>query len=51
MTAESKGALVLRMLQGESAEQLGLSTGIAARLLEQWRAEFLAGALAALSVR
>ncbi len=49
MTAESKGALVLRLLQGESAEQLGVSTGIAARLLEQWRAEFLAGAIAALS--
>ena len=51
MSAESKGALVLRLLQGETAEQLARATGLSVGVLEQWGADFLAGALAGLSSR
>ena len=49
MTAESKGALVLRLLQGEPSEQLATATGLSVGVLEQWGADFLAGALAGLN--
>ena len=51
MTAETKGALVLRLLQGEPAEHLAKATGLSVGVLEQWGADFLAGALAGLSHR
>jgi len=49
LSAESKGALVLRLLQGENAMALAASTGVAPSQLEQWRTEFLEGALTRLS--
>ncbi|MEO7358770.1 MAG: HDOD domain-containing protein [Gemmatimonadaceae bacterium] len=44
-TAESKAALVLRVLQGADPIALALSSGVSTSDLELWRTEFLAGAL------
>ncbi len=44
-TAESKAALVLRVLQGADPIALALSSGVSSSDLELWRTEFLAGAL------
>lgn len=49
LNAESKGALVMRLLQGENITALAATSGVPESQLEQWRAEFLAGALARLS--
>jgi hypothetical protein len=51
MSAESKGALVLRLLQGEDAGAVSESAGVSVAELEQWRKEFLEGALARLDGR
>ena len=48
MTVESKGALVLRLLQGEDAAAVAKSGGVPTAQLEQWRADFMAGAMARL---
>jgi len=48
MTVESKGALVLRLLQGETVDAVSTSSGVGATQLEQWRADFMAGAMARL---
>ncbi len=48
MTVESKGALVLRLLQGETAAAIAQSSGVPEAQLEQWRIDFLAGAMARL---
>ena len=48
MTVESKGALVLRLLQGEDAVAVAKSGGVPTAQLEQWRADFMAGAMARL---
>lgn len=45
LSAESKAALVLRVLQGEDSGVLAQSAGVTAAQLDQWRNEFLAGAL------
>lgn len=45
LDAQSKGALVLRLLQGEDLNALAEASGVSADELERWRAEFLAGAL------
>jgi len=44
-TAESKAALVLRVLQGADPVALALNSGVSAADLARWRTEFLAGAL------
>jgi HD-like signal output (HDOD) protein len=44
MTPESKSALVLRVLRGETVEQVARTAGIATSVIEQWRLDFLAGA-------
>jgi hypothetical protein len=44
MTAESKSALVLRVLRGETVEQVARTSGVATSVIEQWRLDFLAGA-------
>lgn len=49
MTPEIKGALVLRLLQGESVGSVSAASGVAVAQLEVWRGEFLAGALSRLS--
>jgi len=43
-----KGELILRLLRGEEAEQVGREAGVPVPLLEQWRKDFLAGAIAGL---
>jgi len=48
MTVESKGALVLRLLQGETVDAVSTSSGVGATQLEQWRGDFMAGAMARL---
>lgn len=45
LTAESKAALVLRVLQGEDMAGLAHAAGVTTAQLDQWRNEFLAGAL------
>ena len=44
MTPETKSALVLRVLRGETVEQVARTSGVATSLIEQWRVDFLAGA-------
>ncbi|MEP6832616.1 MAG: HDOD domain-containing protein [Gemmatimonas sp.] len=44
-TAESRAALVLRVLQGADPVPLAQSAGVTSADLERWRTEFLAGAL------
>lgn len=48
MTVESKGALVLRLLQGEAVTVVAQSSGVPTAQLEQWRVDFMAGAMARL---
>lgn len=43
-TPEAKGALVLRVLRGESIDVVSQSAGVPRHTLEQWSREFLAGA-------
>ena len=43
--AESKAALILRVLQGGDPGELSRAAGVSMQQLEQWRDEFLAGAL------
>jgi DNA-directed RNA polymerase specialized sigma24 family protein len=45
LRAESKAALVMRLLQGESLAAVSRSCGVPAVQLEVWRSEFLAGAM------
>lgn len=45
LTAESRAALVLRLLQGADVTAIAASAGVAVDQLEQWKGEFLAGAL------
>ncbi|MEO7996977.1 MAG: HDOD domain-containing protein [Gemmatimonadaceae bacterium] len=45
LTAESRAALVLRLLQGADVTAIAASAGVAVGQLEQWKSEFLAGAL------
>ncbi len=49
MTVESKGALVLRLLQGELVTVVATSSGVSVAQLEQWRSDFMAGAMARLA--
>ena len=49
MTVESKGALVLRLLQGEELAAVATSSGVPTAQLEQWRVDFMAGAMARLA--
>ncbi|HYW50810.1 MAG TPA: hypothetical protein VE861_09400, partial [Gemmatimonadaceae bacterium] len=49
LTAESKGVLVMRLLKGETLAEVAGSSGVPAITLEQWRTDFLAGAMARLS--
>ncbi len=51
LTPEMKGSLVLRLLAGESTATVAASSGVSAVMLEQWRADFLAGAIARLGER
>ena len=48
LDARAKSSLVLRLLQGVEAEALARSAGVTVAQLEQWRREFLEGALARL---
>jgi len=48
MTVELKGALVLRLLQGEAVAAVAASSGVPVAQLEQWRSDFMAGAMARL---
>ncbi|MDF1505365.1 hypothetical protein PYV61_20610, partial [Roseisolibacter sp. H3M3-2] len=47
-TPEAKGALVLRLLRGESPAAVAAESGVPVERLERWREEFLAGAVARL---
>jgi len=49
LSAESKAALVMRLLKGETLVVVAGSSGVPAVTLEVWRTEFLAGAMARLS--
>ncbi len=49
MTVESKGALVLRLLQGEPMATVSASSGVSVAQLDQWRTDFMAGAMARLA--
>jgi HD-like signal output (HDOD) protein len=49
LNAESKGALILQLLQGGNVVELARTAGVAVTQLEQWRTEFLSGALARLA--
>jgi len=46
---ETKAALVMRLLQGETLALVAASSGVSAALLERWRGDFLAGAVARLA--
>lgn len=46
---ETKGALVLRLIKGETLVAVAGSSGVPAEQLEVWRSEFLAGAMARLA--
>ncbi len=48
-SADAKAALVMRLLQGETLAATAASSRVPAVRLEQWRSEFLAGALARLA--
>ncbi len=50
-SAKRKQEVVLRLLRGESLDELSRETGQAAAVLSQWREAFLAGGLAALKRR
>lgn len=45
LTAESRAALVLRLLQGADGKELAQAAGVTVTQLEEWKNEFLAGAL------
>lgn len=49
LNPESKAAIVLRILQGDDANTLAHAAGVTIEQLEQWKNEFLAGALSRLS--
>lgn len=44
----TKGALVLRLIKGETLDDVANSSGVPAAQLDAWRSEFLAGAMARL---
>jgi len=46
---ETKGALVLRLIKGETLVAVARSSGVPAEQLDLWRSEFLAGAMARLA--
>jgi len=46
---EAKGALVMRLLKGETLDAVASSSGVTEAQLEVWRTEFLAGAMARLA--
>jgi hypothetical protein len=48
LDARAKSSLVLRLLQGVDAEALARSAGVTVAQLDDWRREFLEGALARL---
>ena len=48
LDARAKSSLVLRLLQGVEPEALARSAGVTVAQLDQWRREFLEGALARL---
>lgn len=48
MEPETKGALVLRLIKGETLVAVAGSSGVPAEQLDLWRSEFLAGAMARL---
>jgi len=48
MPVETKGELVLRLLQGVPADVVASNSGVPGSVLEEWRAHFLAGAMARL---